>query len=655
MPRIVGDHERTSKRGPGPRRTKRLPNVAPALRNFAASGPYTVVAIASDGRYCAAEMERARREVRVDQVYQAIRRAGARLWLQDVLGTLTVVSTCALLALILARLVERLFGLDHAFAPLWTPIAYGAGGATVAMTLAWTLIRKRRALAVAAELDERAGLKESLSTALYMEKVDDPWARAMLETAAEKARRVDVRGAIPYRAPRLWPVPFGAAAALLIVWVAVPRFDVLGLFARKEQEARKQQEVLEVKQERQADEKKLEDLLERAKVDFKDEPGKDGPEGEQAKELDPEAIRRAAVRDLTSLSEKLQEAREGDKAAQLQALKDEMQKLRQPGQGALSELSRELSKGDFGKAKQALDKLQQQLTNDATMSNEQKQQLKDQMNNLAQQLQKVGESQEQVAKQLEQQGLDKKTAEQLARKAADPEALKKALEELKNMTPEQKEQLRKLAESACKACQNASNLGDAMSKMGQAMSQEGMSPEGQQAMQELAEQLSQMEQMDQEMKDLEAAMSECKGQLAKLGQGMGGKCQGKNPLEGEGGQGEWSEGDSSARGSGSGGPGQGSGPSPDEFAADYQIERKKENTQDRGGQTISSRLVYGEQVRGEAKAQFAEAVTAASGAAAESINNGQVPRELQGAVKHYFGTLRKKANDAKPGDSGAKK
>lgn len=584
----------------------------------------------------------------MEQVYQAIRRAATRLWLQDIFGTLTVVSTCVLVALILTRLVEQLFGLDHVFASRWPLIGYGAAGATALITLAWTIIRKRRALAVAVELDERAGLKESLSTALYLEKVDDPWARAMLETAAEKARRVDVRGAIPYRAPRLWPVPFGAAVALLIVWIAVPRFDVLGLFAKKQNEIKKQQEILAVKEERKADEKKLDDLLKRAKVEFKDEQAKAGKEGEQAKELDPEAIRRAAGRDLTNLSEKLQEAKEGDKAAQLQALKDEMQKLRQPGEGALSELSRDLSKGDFGKAKQALDKLQQQLANDASMSNEQKQQLKDQMNNLAQQLQKLGENQEQVAKQLEQQGLDRKTAEELAKKASDPEALKKALEELKNMTPEQKEQLLKMAQAAAKACQNASSLGDAMSKMGQAMSQNGMSPEGEQAMQEMAQQLSQMEQMDQEMQDLEAALGECKGQLAKMGSCMGGKCQGKNPLEGEGGQGEWAEGDSNRSGSGSGGPGHGNGPSPDELASDFQIEKKKEHTQDRGGQTISSRLVYGEQVRGESKAEFAQAVSAASSAAAESINNGQIQREHQAAVKHYFGTLRKKAGDTTP-------
>ena len=53
--------------------------------------------------------------------------------------------------------------------------------------------------------------------------------------------------------------------------------------------------------------------------------------------------------------------------------------------------------------------------------------------------------------------------------------------------------------------------------------------------------------------DLEAALGECKGQLAKMGSCMGGKCQGKNPLEGEGGQGEWAEGESNKSGSGSGG------------------------------------------------------------------------------------------------------
>lgn len=575
-------------------------------------------------------------------VREAVRRAAVRLWVLDSLRILAFVLTGGAALLIATRLVEQLFGLSHILAPLWGTIAIATGCAVALVTMAWTHVARKRALGVATELDERAGLKEALSTALCVSKSDDPWSRAMVETAEEKARRVDVKAAIPYSLPRLWPMPIATLIAFMIVWMAVPRIDVMGLFAQKEAIEAKKKEAIQVKEERKADEKKLEELLKRANVEFKDEASKEGKEGDPAKELDPEAIRRAAVRDLTNLAEKLGDQKEGEKAAQLEALKEAMQQLRTPGQGPLDKFSKNLARGDFNKAQEALQQLTKQLA-DSSMSPQQKDQLKQQMENLAEQLKKAGDQQEQVAKKLQEQGLDKKTAENLARKASDPAALKEALERMKNLSPEQMQQLMKMAQAASEACKNASQMSESMSKAAQGMSQEGMQQDGMQGMEAMQAQLSQVEMMQSDMENLDAALSECKGQLAKLGNCLGGeKGQGSCDKPGDG-LGEWSEGDSSNMGGGSGGPGRSSGGfGPDEAAADYTQVKKKAPTQDRGGATIGSRLVFGEQVKGESRAEFADVVAAATAAAAESIESGQVPREYHSAVKHYFSTLKAK-------------
>jgi hypothetical protein len=584
---------------------------------------------------------------RMTHVREAVRRAALRLWVLDSLRVLAFVLTGGAGVLVVTRLVEQVFGLSHVFAPLWGPIAIGTGCAVVFVTIVWTHLARKRALAVATELDERAGLKEALSTALCVGASDDPWSKAMVDAAEEKARRVDVKAAIPYSLPRLWPMPLATLIGFLIVWMAVPRMDVMGLFARKEEAIAKRKEVIQVKEERRVDEKKLDELLKRANVEFKEEASKEGQAGEPAKVLDPEGIRRAAVRELTNLAEKLGERKEGDKAAQVEAMKELMQQLRTPGQGLLNEFSKDLARGDYDKAKESLEQLSKKLA-DNSMSPEEKEQLKKQMENLAEQLKKAGDQQEQVAKQLQEQGLDKKTAEELAKKASDPAALKEALEQMKSLTPEQRQQLMKMAEAASKACKNASRMSQSMSEAAEGMSKEGMEQEGMQGMESMQAQLSEMEMMSSDMKNLDAALSECKSQLSKLGNCLGGQC------EGEGKDGQWSEGMTSAKGGRGGGIGRGHADSePEEQATDFSQVRQKAPSQNRVGPTIGSRLVFGEQIKGESKAEFLDVVTAATAAAAESIESGQVPRENHSAVKHYFGTLKAKgaaAPGAKPAE-----
>ena len=98
-------------------------------------------------------------------------------------------------------------------------------------------------------------------------------------------------------------------------------------------------------------------------------------------------------------------------------------------------------------------------------------------------------------------------------------------------------------------------------------------------------------------------------------------------------RGRWGQANSKA-GNGlgkSGNRGRGNGrPSPEEEAVDYKV-------------------------KGESVAEFAEVAQNSEQQASEAIENNQVPRELQNAVKTYFGRLNAKVKGEKPATEPAPK
>jgi hypothetical protein len=597
------------------------------------------------------------------QVRKVVSAAGRRLWMNDFLQLWCVIGAWMLGALLVTRVVERVFGLGQHFTKIWMWIFIGAAVATTLAALIWSGVRKKKTLAVAQEVDERASLRESLSTALYMEKSatqgGDPWARAMLEDAEVAARRVIVPQVVPIQAPRAWAAPFLALFGVVVAWFAVPSFDIWGKQKKFVQQKQNESQVIAVKAELNETKDKIKEALARTNPQLLDEPPSPEAPEQKALENDPEAIKRAALRELTDLTNRMQEAQLSEKAMQSEALRETMQQLRQPGPGPLDEMSKALSKGEFADAKEALKQLSNQLS-EGKLSEEQKEQLKKQMENMAKQLEKLAKDQQQLVKKLQKQGLDKKTAEEMAKKAADPSELKEALEKTPGLNAEQKNDLMKMAQAQQQASEQCSNMSESMSKASQGMSQDGMSQSGQEGMQDMQQEMSQAEMMQSDMENLDAAMQEAKEQMAKLGndmaksgkgQGKGGEGEGEGEGDGEGSGklGQWRAGDSSKEGQGSGGPGKGNGQSPDAVAADYQLDRKKAKVTTGKGPIIGSRLVFGDQVRGESVAEFGEVVAAAEETAAEGIDTMRVPREMEAAVKNYFGSLKQKADGAKSG------
>jgi hypothetical protein len=582
----------------------------------------------------------------MNEIRRVLKVASWRLVLIDFFRTLAVTASAAVGALIIALFAERTFGLAISWPNDWIALGAILLGVAALAALGWSLFRRHKGVRLAAEVDERANLKESLSTALCVARSDDPWSRNVLETARDKAMKVDVKKAIPITAPRLWPLPFSMALALVVLWFAVPHWDVLGLFRKRVAEQQRKDEIRTVQNEVKADTDKLADLMKQAKVEIKDENAEAQPTDQNnPTPKDPDEIRRAAVKKLTSLSEKLADMRQGDKAKQLEALKNQMKQLKQPGPGPLDKMTQSLQRGDFKKAQDDLQELSKQLASDS-MSKEDKEKAADQLKKLSEQLDKLSKDRQDLEKQLEKAGLNKAQAAQAAR---DPEALKKAMEAMKNLSEEQKQQLQKMAENQNAACKQCNGMAEAMSKMAKGTSKSGMSQEGQQGMEGLEGQLSELEMSEQDLKNLDAAMSECRGQLAKMaGQCNGGNCNG----DGKGKeyaasdqQSPWKAGETAGKfGKGSGGPGQsGGGTSPQGADAPVTTEKTVAQSKQGNGPIIGSKLVYGDQVKGESQAEFQAAVESSAKAASEALEGMQVRRELQDSVKHYFGRLQARA------------
>jgi hypothetical protein len=587
----------------------------------------------------------------MQHVKSAVRSAQWRLTIVRFFARFALLLTIGVFALFVATLMDRLLGVFID----WTIAPYIAAGTALVGALLWSLFTRPRTLAAARVLDERAGLRESLSTALCVEHQTDTWSKAVVLTAEEKARTLRVAQAIPIEAPSRWYVPAFAILGTAILWASLPRYDLLGLFAKRGEKQVNQQEILQVKADVKAKDDKLSEMLAKAGVELKKEEKNDDAIGKPPTELSAEEIRRSAVRKLTDVNEKLNQMQQSERQQQLQGLKDQMKQLKQPGPGPLQELSKNMAKGDFAKAQENLQDLQKKLE-DSKLSPQEKEQLTEQLKNLSEQLKNQAAKQEELKNLMQKAGMDKKSAEELAKQAAkNPDAVKKALEQMKNLSPEDQKKLMESAMAMAKSMQQGDKMSEAMQQASKGMSQEGMSKEGQQAMQQMAQQLSEMEQMAQEGKSLEAAMSEAQQQLKEMGgkcdnpgecQGCkeGGKCEGGNCPGNKNGM--WRQGDSSSQGKGSGGPGKGDGASPEQQAADFKMEKKKANTKTGAGPIISTRLVQGDQVRGESTADFESAVETAKGEAAEALESNRVPREYQDAVKKYFGTLEKKADAA---------
>ncbi len=315
----------------------------------------------------------------------------------------------------------------------------------IAATLIGAVIgytRRVTALDAAMIADERAGLKERLSTAVEIlaSAKPDSMAEAQIGDAAQHAAKLSPSRLIPWRLPETWKWP-AALAVLVAAALIVPNLPV---FQSRQQQAdaaamksegkkiqaiAKQVEQESEKRKQQGEEDRLLKQLAKNMRDL----GKDMSRNRVPK--------KQALLEFNKLQEQLKDATErtgnGEGKRPLDQVSNDLQsraqKMEQQGSTqaarALRQMAEKLSKRDFEAMKQQLQELARQMKA-GEVNPQNSQQLAEAMEQMSQAMQ---------SSSLQQAGSEMKEASDQLKKAAD--LAKQLQKQVQSMTPEQRKEL----------------------------------------------------------------------------------------------------------------------------------------------------------------------------------------------------------------------
>ncbi len=515
----------------------------------------------------------------------------------------------------LATVIERLFAV-----PVLVPWAAWAlsGTAAAAILVLWLLGLPSR-MQASLLLDERLKLRERFSTTLALVNCDDPFARAACAESMQRIQGANLRGHFPVGLSRSWYYSAGTWVVAIGLLLYMPQKDLLGFLKKQHRQQEQAEQLADAQTE-------VKDALEPVKAVINElhDPALE-KELEKLDELakggDPQELKREAIKALGDLSEKIKQMQGGAEMQVGDILQQMLKQLHGSSEPFSQQIRMAMAKGDLSQASNLLRQLQKQLT-DGALSDQQKQQMAEQLQQLAKELQKLSAQQKELEEELEKLGLDKKLAEM------SEQQLRQTLQK-QGLKSEQIEQLlEKMA--ACKAASGrCSGLAQAMAACGGGA--------GGLAADELAgaiEQLDALESLEQQMLQLQAGLNELSRCMGGLGEGM---------CDGIGGQSPFREGRANRYGSGSGGPGQGYGPRDSDEDGQFGTKTTRVTGKSDQGPVIASWYFKDTQVKGEARRDFSEVVEAGRARAADAISENQIPRKYEEAVKKYFGQLEQQA------------
>ena len=593
-----------------------------------------------------------------------VKKAQHRLWFNRWLRQWGWSALFAAAAWTIAWLVDRLF--FPGVLPIgWSAIT--ALGLSVVASLIWLLLTREHALLAATALDKAAGLRERISTGLYIQpQAADPFAKAVVADAERAIAGLSARRFIPIR----WASSLSFSSVMIAVALLsllLPEIDLLGnkeaLAAENERLSRLErvQSIVAkpVSVMRQIEEKHpdLELGRERKKID--DALRRD-------RQNDPNVLRRETVKKLDRLQDALKQKANADRFKALNETKKRLKQLGQPSdpKTELGKLLDSLSSGDFQEAQEAVKKLKENLakrTRDGKIDAKAAKQMQKQLEDMAKKLQQAAED-KQSKRELQNAGLSeadaKRILEELSKK--DPkqieELAKKLSQQLKDKGISQQQMQKMLQkiqqrQQACKQCQK---LGQKMDGAAKQM-QQGNTQAAQDELGEAGEMLNEMEQLEQAMNELNAQMSQlddARDDLNDEGFDKSDKCKHCNGTGflPDGSPCPWCDGSGRCGGMGGGG-----GKLPRDDSAQTDTVDKKAKIKTRSGSIIGQKFVKGRQLKGASDVEFYDAATAAEIDATDSLNKDRIPRLYRKGVKRYFDRLGNSVRPADKADSASDK
>ena len=513
-------------------------------------------------------------------------------------------------AALLVVLAEKLLALSivskHVVWVFWMLVA-------VSTIVLWILRRPSR-MQASLLLDDRLKFRERFSTTLALAGSDDPFAIAACTEAYKRAERISPASHFPIKPSR--SLAYASSIWVLVVGIVLfmPQKDLLGFLKNQKQQ---EQQVKQVK-EAVADVNEVAKSVKLAVKQLDPELAEALKKLDQPPEsADPQEIKRQAIRKLGDLSDQIKKMHAGGKLDEMSMMQQMLKQLRGSSSVFSQKLRQALAQGKFGEASNLMKQLQQQLA-DGKVSDQRRKDLAGQLAELGKQLEELAKKNTEFEKELEKLGLNKDLAKM------DANQLEKALQKMGLEAPRIEELMKKFA-----ACRSASTqcagLGGAMAACGG-----GSGTLSADELAGLMDQLDELEAMKQQLMLAQATLDEISRCVGCLGQGM---CQGLGT------QGPWAEGAGNKMGPGTGGPGRGYGPRGMDESGQTATDRTRVKNQSKAGPVIASWYFKGSQVKGEARRDFSEIMQAAKDGAAEAINDNEIPRKYEGAVKQYFGQL----------------
>jgi len=585
-------------------------------------------------------------------------------------------------------LIDRAF---HVRPPKYMWFIYGATGAAFVVALVYAIVRRPSAKSAAVAIDEKLGLKEKISTALFLRSsASDPFEVAAVKDAEDTAQRVVVesRRHFPLTFPR---IGYGAIIAIALCFAAllVPSMD---LFGREEQQKKVAMETQQRTNAENAVKKALAvveavpkgvanaDAIRNAKIELHNLL--------DHKISDPQSANRTALKALQDAQEALkQQTKANEKFAEAQ---NEMKMMRNLGpnpedKGPVADARRELAKGNFMDATKSLEKM---VSDFDKLDQKQKDDAVKQMQQMAQQLQQMAgdpkKQQEQLQQQLQQLGANQQQAQQMAQqmqqaaqgdKQAQQQLQQQAQQMMQQMNngqgpnqqqQQQIQQMMQQMQAQANANAGAQQMQQAAQQMAQAIAQaaqgqqpnQGQQQAGGQQMQQAAQQMQQqMQQMEAAAQDA-AQVAAAQQQMQEAAREAQGNCNGGQAgdpggeIEGrKDGAGQWAAGDPNGRfGAGLGGPGQGAGGRAKNSQAPFGVKQQVSPTQDNGtGRILAINTIKDNNPnKGKSTISMKEAAEAAQKEAADEVDSERISKAAQNAVKNYFNSMEKEASAPAP-------
>ena len=534
----------------------------------------------------------------MEELTKQVRRAQRRLGLQRFVGAL---GWCLAVALGLA-LVMILVG---KFWPLgvdpwiWGVVAVGLGLLAAAV---WSVIRGRGAMDAAVELDRRFGLKERVSSSLALspDERDSDFGQALVADASSRLSRIEVGEHFRIAPGRQLFLPVVPAIAAVVIALVVNPATMQEPAKASTAEATKKQ----VKTSSESLRKRLAEQRKQAEQqglkDAKDlllalQRGADELAAKTPND------RKQALAKLNDLSRQIEKRREALGGAQ--KVQDRFRQLNDISRGPADRFAKAVARGDFQNALEELKKLQDNIAK-GKLTEQERQALAQQMDQMKQNLQKLADAHRQAQENLERQI---RQAEQMGQKQ-QADQLREQLAQLREKQP-QMEQLQDMANKLgqCAQCMKDGQL----EKADQAFQ------ELQQGMADLQEQLRELQMLDDANDELKLAKDQM---LCPNCQGMGCEmCRGK-PGMGLG-------------------RGRGMGPRPEKKSDGQFYDAKTKQQIGKGAADVTGE-VGGPNAKGNVRQQIQEQVQAAKQEETDPLSTQRMPRDYREHATEYFNRFR---------------